>query len=111
METAQRSYALFWCVDKFTMHKNGDVRAQQCAATCTVPGRCRGLCRVFSGFRSGARGWPDLSPRPAKLSDITAFIEGNIDEALLADLIWGLSLVDWDAIHRLTEQTNANAPP
>ncbi len=29
------------------------------------------------------------------LPDTAAFIEGNIDESLLADLLWGLSLIDW----------------
>ena len=50
--------------------------------------------------KSGARGWPDWSPRPAGLSDITAFIERRTNDALLADLIWGLSLVDWESIIR-----------
>jgi CRISPR-associated protein Csx17 len=43
-------------------------------------------------------GWPDWSPRCAKLEDITAFIEGRTDDALLADLLWGLSLLDWQAV-------------
>jgi CRISPR-associated protein Csx17 len=43
----------------------------------------------------GASGWPDWSPRPATLADITAFIERRTNDELLADLIWGLSLVDW----------------
>ena len=39
--------------------------------------------------KSGARGWPDWSPRPASLDDITQFIEGRTDDTLLADLLWG----------------------
>ena len=50
--------------------------------------------------QSGACGWPDWSPRPARLEDITAFIEGRVNEDLLADLIWGLSLIDWVAVSR-----------
>jgi CRISPR-associated protein Csx17 len=56
--------------------------------------------RLVRAEKSGARGWPDWSPRPAGLSDITAFIEHRTNDALLADLIWGLSLVDWESIIR-----------
>ncbi len=54
--------------------------------------------RLVRTANSGARGWPDWSPRPAALADITAFIENRTNDALLADLIWGLSLVDWESI-------------
>jgi len=74
--------------------------------------------RLVRVEKSGARGWPDFSPFTASLRDITAFIEGNINEALLADLIWGLSLVDWEEIlrKRMREKqgradANANAAP
>jgi CRISPR-associated protein Csx17 len=56
--------------------------------------------------KSGRRGWPDWSPRTASLADITEFIEGRTNDALLADLIWGLSLVDWGHI---TEEGNPEA--
>jgi len=46
--------------------------------------------------KSGAPGWPDWSPRTARLNDITQFIEGRTDDALLADLLWGFSLIDWE---------------
>ena len=64
--------------------------------------------RLVRTEKSGARGWPDWSPRPAGLSDITAFIERRTNDALLADLIWGLSLVDWEGIIR-DEQRSAKA--
>lgn len=51
--------------------------------------------RLVRVEKSGARGWPDWSPRTALLADITAFIERRTNDRLLADLIWGLSLVDW----------------
>jgi CRISPR-associated protein Csx17 len=54
--------------------------------------------RLIRVEQSGAQGWPDWSPRPASLADITAFIEGRINEPLLADLIWGLSAVDWQRV-------------
>ena len=58
------------------------------------------LRRIVRTEKSGARGWPDWSPRPASLADITAFIERRTNDALLADLIWGLSLVDWEKLIR-----------
>ena len=74
--------------------------------------------RLVRVEKSGARGWPDFSPFTASLRDITAFIEGDINEPLLADLIWGLSLVDWEEIlrKRMREKqgradANANAAP
>ena len=59
--------------------------------------------RLVRVEKSGARGWPDWSPRPASLDDITAFIERRVNETLLADLIWGLSLVDWAHISEAHE--------
>jgi CRISPR-associated protein Csx17 len=55
---------------------------------------------VMRVAQSGAEGWPDVSPRFASLDDITCFIEGRTDDALLADLIWGLSLLDWQKVER-----------
>lgn len=60
--------------------------------------------RIQRVEKSGAEGWPDWSPRYAKLADITAFIEGRTDDALLADLIWGLSLIDWQAVAHADKQ-------
>jgi CRISPR-associated protein Csx17 len=51
--------------------------------------------RMIRVERSGAKGWPDWSPRCARLKDIADFIEGRTDDYLLGDLIWGLSLLDW----------------
>jgi CRISPR-associated protein Csx17 len=57
--------------------------------------------RVMCVGQSGAKGWPDESRRFARLDDITAFIEGRTNDALLADLIWGLSLIDWQKVKPL----------
>lgn len=51
--------------------------------------------RIMRIEKSGVPGWPDWSPRPASLEDIAAFVDGRTNDALLADLIWGLSLIDW----------------
>lgn len=66
--------------------------------------------RLMRTENSGARGWPDWSPRPAGLSDITAFIEHRTNDSLLADLIWGLSLVDWESIVRAERCTVETVP-
>jgi CRISPR-associated protein Csx17 len=58
--------------------------------------------RVLRVARSRSCGWPDFSPRPARLGDITAFIEGRTNDDLLADLIWGLSLLDWQQVKPLS---------
>jgi CRISPR-associated protein Csx17 len=54
--------------------------------------------RILCIENSGAPGWPDWSPRPASLADITAFIEGRTDDTLLGDLLWGLCLLDWEKL-------------
>jgi CRISPR-associated protein Csx17 len=54
--------------------------------------------RLLRVEESGAEGWPDDSPRLARLDDVTSFIEGRTNDALLAELIWGLSLLDWQQV-------------
>jgi CRISPR-associated protein Csx17 len=64
--------------------------------------------RITRVQQSGMEGWPDWSPRFAKLKDITAFIERRTDDTLLADLIWGLSLIDWQQVREA--DTNSDRP-
>jgi len=66
--------------------------------------------RMIRVEKSGVRGWPDWSPRTADLADITQFIEGRTDDSLLADLIWGLGLIDWEKIVR-TERAGRRDQP
>ena len=54
--------------------------------------------RMVQVARAGFDGWPDRSPRYAALADITEFIEGRTDDTLIADLLWGLSLIDWQQV-------------
>jgi CRISPR-associated protein Csx17 len=60
--------------------------------------------RVMRVAQSGAKDWRDWSPRPACLNDVTDFIEGRTNDALLADLIWGLSLLDWHQVKPLSPE-------
>lgn len=60
--------------------------------------------RVMRVAQSGAQGWPDESKRFARLDDITDFIEGRTHDDLLADLIWGLSLLDWQKVERVPSE-------
>jgi CRISPR-associated protein Csx17 len=61
--------------------------------------------RVMRVGQSGAKGWPDESKRFARLDDITDFIEGRTNDDLLADLIWGLSLLDWQKVERSSSKS------
>ncbi len=54
--------------------------------------------RIIRAEQAGVAGWPDWSPTPARLEDISAFIEGRTDDALLAELLLGLSLIDWHQV-------------
>ena len=45
-------------------------------------------------------GWPIVRHAMPELEDITAFIEGRTDDALIADLLWGLSLIDWQQVEK-----------
>lgn len=56
--------------------------------------------RVMRVGRSGAKGWSDEAKRFARLEDITAFIERRTNDDLLGDLIWGLSMLDWQKVER-----------
>ncbi len=57
--------------------------------------------RVLRVAQSGEKDWPDEARRFARLDDITDFIEGRTNDDLLADLIWGLSLLDWQQVKPL----------
>lgn len=59
------------------------------------------LNKVFSRqlvkIKKGAgREFPAVHARPAPLGDVVAFIEGRVDNALIENLIWGLSLINYD---------------
>jgi CRISPR-associated protein Csx17 len=51
--------------------------------------------RVVHAMQTNTNGFPDASPCPARLSDLADFIEGRTEDDLIADLVWGLSLIDW----------------
>jgi len=62
--------------------------------------------RLIRAEQAGAGGLPETARCYASVADVVAFIEGETDDALLADLLWGLSLIDWSAdIHAI------DAPP
>ncbi|HRI16599.1 MAG TPA: type I-U CRISPR-associated protein Csx17 [Verrucomicrobiota bacterium] len=63
--------------------------------------------RLVRFEKAGARGWPDIAARCASLDDITAFIEGRVNEELLADLLWGVACVD----HCEVAFTSDRSPP
>jgi CRISPR-associated protein Csx17 len=52
------------------------------------------LRRLVRFEKAGTGGWGDIASRFARLDDITAFIEGRVNEELLANLLWGIACVD-----------------
>ena len=57
--------------------------------------------RLLLAKSNGCESWPEYARITAWPSDISAFIEGRIDEARFAELLWGLSLIDFsgDSMH------------
>lgn len=62
--------------------------------------------RVMRTQQAGVAGWQDRSPIAARLEDITAFIERRTDDALLVDLLWGLSLLDWQQVDQQQQESD-----
>ena len=53
--------------------------------------------RLIRAEKAGTVGFPEIAAYYASVADIAAFIDGETDDNLLADLIWGMSLIDWSA--------------
>ncbi len=64
--------------------------------------------RLVRAGQAGKSELPDAARCFARLDDVVSFLEGRTDDDLLADLLWGLSLVDWAA--DLSEAWSANIP-
>lgn len=58
------------------------------------------LRRQMEAFRDDQTGTPLRSPRPAKLKDVTTFLCGIFDDIKFADLIWGLTTINWPEVTR-----------
>ena len=54
--------------------------------------------RIARSVQSGAKGYPDRGRLNAELADIEAFVEGQTDDSLISDLLWGMVLVDWNTM-------------
>jgi len=61
--------------------------------------------RMIDAEISGEHNLKDTAKVYASLNDINAFIDGETDDNLIADLLWGLILVDWN---RIMENLNLN---
>jgi CRISPR-associated protein Csx17 len=69
--------------------------------------------RLVRFEKAGTQGWPDIAVLHASLDDITAFIEGRVNEDLLGDLLWGIACVDHAKVasapvRTLQEQSSAD---
>jgi CRISPR-associated protein Csx17 len=67
--------------------------------------------RQMEAFRDGQSGTPLDSPYQARLSDVIAFLRGEVDDDKLADLVWGLSAVEWPAVARREPDADDVAVP
>ena len=67
--------------------------------------------RLIRAEQAGTGGLPDTARCYASVADIAAFIEGETDDALLADLLWGLCLIDWSAVTESAPSPGVCAPP
>jgi CRISPR-associated protein Csx17 len=54
--------------------------------------------RLMEAFRDGQQGTPLNSPRRARLADVIAFLYSETDDDKVADLVWGLSAIDWTSV-------------
>jgi CRISPR-associated protein Csx17 len=55
--------------------------------------------RLMLAQQSGAEtNLADRSVCPVHFSDLAAFIEGETDDDLIGELLWGLALIDWQAV-------------
>lgn len=54
--------------------------------------------RIMKAVQSGSETYPDRARIYADLADIADFIEGRVDLHRMADLLWGLILVDWPSV-------------
>ncbi|MEI7938217.1 MAG: type I-U CRISPR-associated protein Csx17 [Verrucomicrobiota bacterium] len=67
--------------------------------------------RLIRAEKAGTGGLPDTARYYASVADIAAFIEGETDDALLANLLWGLCLIDWSVVAENALLPGACAPP
>lgn len=66
--------------------------------------------RLVRFGKAGTGGWADIAARFARLEDVTAFIEGRVNEELLADLLWGIACVDHGELASTSPGTAENNP-
>jgi CRISPR-associated protein Csx17 len=67
--------------------------------------------RLIRAEKAGTGGLPEIARCYASVADIAAFIEGETDDTLLADLLWGLCLIDWSAVTENAPLPGVCAPP
>jgi CRISPR-associated protein Csx17 len=61
--------------------------------------------RLLRAQQAGHSVLPDRAVCFAPLADVVAFLEGRTDDDRLAELLWGLSLVDWSAVRNADFQS------
>lgn len=65
--------------------------------------------RLVRFEKAGCGGWGDIASRFARLEDITAFVEGRVNEELFADLLWGMACVDHGELSSISSDSEAQS--
>lgn len=65
--------------------------------------------RILKAAQTGCAMFPDHGRLTADPNDIAEFIEGRTNDQRLVELLWGLLLLDWPAVHT-TAQARAASP-
>ncbi len=66
--------------------------------------------RVVLAQKAGGSKWPDTGRCFACPSDISAFIEGRVNFVRFADLLWGLTLLNWPQIQQSPWRGSESGP-
>jgi CRISPR-associated protein Csx17 len=69
------------------------------------------LRRMTDASVAGGKGLSLTAQWPAGLGDVADFLAGRTDDERLADLLWGLSLIDWPAAGRPEPAERGGLPP
>lgn len=96
---------------QFTWSKNASNDVQWSAAP--LPDVLNAIFgrRLIRAEKAGTGGLPETARCYASVADIAAFIAGETDDTLLADLLWGLCLINWSAVTESAPPLDVCAPP
>ncbi len=65
--------------------------------------------RLLKAVQTGCSTFPDRGRLTAELHDIAEFIEGRTNDHRLVELLWGLMLLDWPAVHATVQRQSVRS--